>query len=354
MNDERNELSIGTLESDRTIDSPLALQDINAELRPCIEAIIVAKYPETVEKNEEVIRDCLHKYPHLAKYIKQDSAVVKDRADIINKAKSEFAKEKDEVQTKFSQLLRQHEVDEREFQQAVADIQEVSARELAEYIVYRQQIIQALEKLVEDDEKREHLLHSLFMPMRTQETKGDNVAITSLANNIWLLDDKFMTYNLAASDKTVQAICDEIESSGRDLYQGLVRPDLTVFYSSKEQDSKDIVVIEFKAVGASRQEKNKALWELPRNIDVLRKNIPRINRIWAYIITRIDDEFAEMLGAVGYDRLFSNEENSLFYSYQVNKNDNTGAHIHVVSVKSLIEDSKARNELFLDIIRNRC
>ncbi len=68
----------------------------------------------------------------------------------------------------------------------------------------------------------------------------------------------------------------------------------------------------------------------------------------------IDDEFAEMLGAVGYDRLFSNEENSLFYSYQVNKNDNTGAHIHVVSVKSLIEDSKARNELFLDIIRNRC
>ena len=353
VNDERNELSIGTLENDRTLDSPLAMQDINAELRTCIENIIVNKYPETVAQNEEVIDSCLDEYPHLAKYIKQDSAVVKVKADIIKSAKREFSKEKDDVRARFVQLLRQNEVDDTQFYQAVADIQEISARELAEYIVYRQQIIQALEELVEDNEKREALLHNIFMPMRTQENRGDDEEIASLTNNIWLLDDKFMTYSFAASDRTIRSICEEIESRGKKLYQGLIRPDLTVFYSSKSQDSKDVVVIEFKGVGASREEKNKALWELPRNIDVLRKNIPNISRIWAYIITQIDDEFADMLGADGYDRLFSNEENSLFYKYQLNKNNNTGAHIHVVSVESIIEDSKARNSVFLDIVRNQ-
>lgn len=58
---------------------------------------------------------------------------------------------------------------------------------------------------------------------------------------------------------------------------------------------KNAVLVEFKKYSASLDEKSKALYELPNNIGEIRKNNSNIQTIWAYIITKLDDNLSKRL-----------------------------------------------------------
>jgi hypothetical protein len=45
-------------------------------------------------------------YPHLAKYIKNDRSIIKNKEDLISSARDAYLKEKEEVRSNFEKLLK--------------------------------------------------------------------------------------------------------------------------------------------------------------------------------------------------------------------------------------------------------
>lgn len=343
VNDERNSFNFELTENNPSIDNPLPFPEINRHLKVQVDQIVLKKYPAIQDDNKDIEEECIERYPHLAKYIKQDTSIIKDEKVIIRKARKTYEAEKEAVEIDFGNLLKKKNIDDAEFLQTINRVKDISARELAQYIVYRKHIIEALAKMAEDNEKTEKLLHNIFAEMKTES----KTPISAYDSNIWLLDDKYMTYTYLASDKTIKQICDKIDTEDQKKYKAKNRPDLTIFYSSKEADFKNVVAIEFKALGATLDEKNKSLTELPRNVKIIKENIKNIKETWAYIITSIDDDFAESIETQDYKKLFASDGNRVYYRYM----ENIGAHLYVVSIDAIIKDAETRNNVFLNIIK---
>lgn len=152
-------------------------------------------------------------------------------------------------------MLKQKNVDTKTFNEAVAQVNQVAFQELGEYILYRQQIIDALNKALEDKEKKEKYIHDLIMPMKSaSDDRADSIVEKGYATNLWLLDDKYMTYFYAASDKTVKQIEEAIAQSYDARYKSAVRPDIAVFFN-RNLNSKDAIICELKGAHASTDEK---------------------------------------------------------------------------------------------------
>lgn len=167
-------------------------------------------------------------------------------------------------------------------------------------------------------------------------------------SNLWLLDDKFMTYSYVASDTTVKKIIDDIEAKNTETYKTNNRPDLSIFFN-KINGSRDLIMIELKGSHADKNEKDKSISELPNNINIIRRNISDVCKVWGYIITTIDDDFTATIENQDFDRLFaSGEENKLYHRYY----DKLKAHIFVLDFNTLISDASARNKTFLDILKS--
>jgi hypothetical protein len=157
-----------------------------------------------------------------------------------------------------------------------------------------------------------------------------------------------MTYSYAASDTTVNKIKDDIEAKNTETYKTSNRPDLSIFFN-KMNGSKDLIMLELKGPHADKNEKNKSITELPNNIDIIRRNIPDVCRVWGYIITTIDDDFAATIENQEFTELFAaGEDNKLYHRYYGKK---LQTHIFVLDFNTLISDAFARNKTFLDILK---
>ena len=250
----------------------------------------------------------------------------------------------------FSKLLSSRSISSREFIEEVNKISDFSSKELAKYFLYRKNIIDCLEKYINRNESIEKLLHNLFIP---QGEQLDNSLKNRINNNIWLLDDKFMSFTHAFSDISIKKIKSIIkEEDKKDGADNAVEPDLTIFYSNKSA-----IVIEFKALGASYNKKIDAISEINRNNGILASTIDNIDILYGYIITDFDDTFIRRMNFQnGVKKLFSNSENQVYYLYNENiKNSNGEAipcHTYIMSAKSICKDANLRNKLFIDIIKN--
>jgi hypothetical protein len=260
-------------------------------------------------------------------------------------AEIKFAKRRAKVQSKFNDILKKQNVEDEDLLNAVNEISDIALVELGKYIQYRDSIIKALKKGTKNSSRKEEFFHNVIMPMRTA---GGSTQNRHLLSNLWLLDDKFMTYSYAASGTTVSKIISDIETKNIETFKTNNRPDLSIFFNKNNGD-KDLVLVELKGAHADKNEKNKAITELPNNINIIRENIPSVNKIWGYIITTIDDNFVVTLKNQDFIRLFTTkEEGELHYKYY----SNLSAHIFVLDFNTLISDAFARNKTFLDILEN--
>lgn len=339
VNNERNEFDI--IEEGEI--GFLSWDNIYNKLVSEIEEILVTEFPNFKDDNEKNIKELIDEYPHLCKYIKEDTSLIKNKERIITDSKKKFEKDKIQVSKKFKTMLSNNKIDSEEFDNVIKLVSEISALELAEYFVYRQQIIDALKKISEDSDKSEKKLHDLFMKQRTDSKKSEH---NIYDNNLWLFDDKFMSYVYASSDLEISKIKKALDDEYGDPKY---RPDLALFYSrSQDSKDKDAILIEFKACGASLDEKSKAMWEINRNAKVIRKTISNINRLWCYSITQFTDKLIENLESNDYKPLFSNQdEQDIYYRYF----ENISAHCYYISIESLLKDADIRNNLFINIIK---
>ena len=331
--------------------TPLLMSDINPKVREAIAEIIEDHYPEIAQWNEAAVESAKEQAPYLASFFSSDTDVVKTKESLLTNARKKFSDIKLQSQRKFERLLEEKRIDADNLTAGISEVSAIAAAELGEYILYRDNITKALEKAVVELSYDEKYIHDIFMPMKTQSELSDEQK--HLLSNLWLIDDKFMTYSYAASDTTIQKIRIALEEKTPDatekFWGRLNRPDLTILFN-KNTGKRDLIMVEFKGVNASKDEKNKSLTELPVDLMVVRKNVEELSSIWSYIITTIDDDFKETIESMGtYQELYTDSDNKAYYMY----NKASNAHIYVLDIRSIISDAFARNKTFLDILRKQ-
>ena len=323
---------------------PIAYSELLEKIRESLKIIIQDEYPSTTDSNKKALEQVRQAKPYLGKYLDEvDGAVISEKSAESDAIKR-FEKDKIETSKRFVTALNDRNIDSKTFMKAVNDLSMVSAAELGEYIVYRSQILDALTKERLKD-KREDYLHNIFMPKNTSCYNPNEY----LNTNMWIIDDKFMSYLYAASDITFKTVNSALTGEIKRVKYDLRRPDTIVVFDKKE-GIKNCIIIEFKAYSAKIDEKAKALTEISNNIATFRQLNKDINSIWAYIITKIDDDFKQTIINTGSFKEIFTAKNSLPAYYRFNESQTVNAHIYIYDVDAIVEEAKTRNSVFSNIL----
>lgn len=203
-----------------------------------------------------------------------------------------------------------------------------------------------------DASNNEGDIHDLIVPRRT--TRRNTYADADIFNcNVWLLDDKYMSYTTVLSDQIMDQVVKEIAVDG-ESDEG--RPDITLVFSGDPQTNPavDVVVVELKKHGARLAEKEEAVSQLRQRARRLLEYYPhKINRIWFYAITDIDSEFSRSLREDRFIELFS--LGTMFYKPQpiiLQNEEEFLVDLYVLTYESLIGDAECRNETFLRVLKD--
>ena len=354
VNDERTAFVISDTNKGEMHIDPISISAINTALKTQVQTIITEKYPDITNENDSEVDAAIEEAPYLAKYIKADASIVKSKKALLKSAKAAYEKEKNAIKDKFSNLLLTKKVDTDVFLDTMEEVSDMATRELGAYVIYRQQIINGLKKLSDSNEKIEELLHNLFFEKGEADLAGLSVS-NRYDNNIWLLDDKFMSYSSMFSDTKIKTILTELKTEYTSKFGANKEPDITAFYS-KQNGFKDLVLIEFKAIGATTDNKMAALAEINRNLRFVLQRMDDVNCVYGYIITKITEELQEYLESdASIHRLFSCSDFPMYYYPNGVLRDAKGitrfSHIYILDADSIYHDANARNKTFLDILK---
>lgn len=351
INYERTLLDLKKTDNNPTILNPLTFNEIILRLENELETILFNRFPEISKNNESIINSCINQKPYLSKYIREDKSIIKDEKKLINDAEKAFEKDKKETTNNFLRILNEKEIDSEKLSIEFEKLNDLSARELAQYFLFRQTIIDTLKSFIDRGESFERYLHNLFLNLGKRNDSEQGIR-DKYSNCIRLLDDKFMSFNRMYSDTKIKSILKDLKQSNTSFY-GEKEPDLTIFYSSN-----DVVVVEFKAIGAKSIEKANAFSEINRNMGIIAKNFEELNNLYGYIITQLDDETIQNFSVMpGVTKMFSDNGRTIFYCYNQNIIGKDGrtipTHIYVLSTENIYYDANARNKHFIEIIKNK-
>ena len=321
------------------------LKEVKFLFRKEIAEILDIEVPSIKEKKESLKRQFDKTFPHLMGYFKDDDIGIVSKAKSIDDAQKAFLRDQKEV-------LEASELDEKEYDKTL----DVSARTLAQYILYRDKIISKVEQLTKKDS--EAVLHNLILPKRSILQNGSIESIYN--NNLWLLDNKYMTYTTAMSERTMDEIMGEItQTAVQQEDDG--RPDIAVIFSnapdSAEEQSIDVVIVELKKRGIKLAQTEEVESQLQQRAVQLMKLYPnKIQRMWFYGVVEFTDQFKLSLRNNHYTPLYSKD--SLYYKENIwypdldesSKPYKIGTYI--LSIDAFIKDAKAHNEIFLNVLKS--
>jgi hypothetical protein len=154
--------------------------------RKAIYYIVKKELPQIAKTNERQFAHISQIYPHLSGLVEEDCVGYLSYNEVIKRAQDKYFRSERE-------LLGAKDLTEKQFEQSV----EYSGRALAAYIIYRQRIIETMRNL--NKENKEADLHNLIS-FRYKTYKSENLEHDLYLNNIWILDDKFMTYEQTLSE----------------------------------------------------------------------------------------------------------------------------------------------------------
>lgn len=339
IDNDRNTFSI--FPRQQTMLSPISWADINQKLKQIIAEIVKTDVPDAIELNRTTLRQIQQERPYLVDYIQDDDinlAGFLDKHEIIANAKRRFDVAKDAL---LERAERESYTDK-----DLGDAIQIAQSELIAYIADRVLTIKTLKTLLKDREKCEKIIHDLFMP---QNSTDDYYAVQK--NNLWLLDDRFISYSFAASNKTIHTILENVSDEPSETRIGTDRPDISLFFPQNPQNPNgDLksVIIELKPFDFDNKparKKHAGLTQLRDYIEAFQAQT-NIKEVWAFLVTEVDDDFAHELHKDSYKPLFSTQMPIYFRYYE-----EMDAFIYVVSVSTLVADAEARNKAFMDIIQ---
>lgn len=232
---------------------------------------------------------------------------------------------------------------------------------LAEYMLRRRAILDLFDKFLEADEKGDYKLeediHNLIIPMGVS---GDP---SEIGHNLWLLDERFLSYNFVSSDIPITSISQEKSRLEPDVIMwqdGVNILDKPVaFGSSSSGEVQSLVIFEFKRPGQtahqrSKGDKNWMLSELiekyfdaflygdgKQNYKGKAVKIEKTTPKFGYIII---DRLPKELEAYNIDKGFKKTP----YGTLFLMNDNLNLYIEVISFHQLINFARTRHQPFFD------
>ena len=226
----------------------------------------------------------------------------------------------------------------------------LAQNELISYINDRVIVIDKLKKLIDKGEQVEAIIHNMIMEKYTTDSKSKDDFLILNKNNLWLLDDRFTTYSFAASDKRVKDILKELDIPDEDTKIINDKPDFSIFFSHNphNDDRLKSVLVELKPFDykdKSHRKKHQGILQLREYLKAFKAK-EKIKEVYGYLITDVDNDFAETLIEDDFVAMYSSEH-PIYHKYY----DKLDISIFVVSVRTMIYDAEARNKMFLDIIR---
>jgi hypothetical protein len=309
-------------------------------LRREIAQIIDDEIPSVKEDNSKINKELDNAYPHLTGFFSEDNVGLIVKNEAIENAQTRFFNEQ-------KKILECTELDDKQYPKAI----EQASRVLLEYILYRTRIIQKLKSMNPNNSEPE--IHKLLVPMQ-KTLKRESFDQDVYNNNIWMLDDKYMSYSTILSDEKMSKVIREISL---DEIEDDKRPDITLVFSNDPQSANkvDVVIVELKKHGLPLAKNEEVISQLRQRARKLLKYYPNnIERIWFYGITDIDQEFRVSLKEDGFKELFSH--GSMFYKSQPiivdDENNPFPIDLYVMTYDTFINDAESRNSTFLRILKN--
>ena len=304
--------------------------------------ILKREIPSISENNEKTKASLINTYPHLLGYFEKETVGFIKRESSIKQAQEKFFKAQKEV-------LEASSVSDDIYEKTL----ELSSRALTEYILYRELIIKKLKATNSSNSEAD--IHSLIIPLRTKYHHS-NFMSDLYTNNVWLLDDKYMTFNTILSDKVMSDVIKEITKE-EEVEKDNSEADIALIFSNDPETTPkvDVVIVEIKKRGVKLEDNVKAIVQLQQRAIKLMKYYPnKIQRIWFYAIVEFNDELKLYLENNRFTELFSKD--SLYYredeiKLTLNATEKCSMGIYVLSLDSFIKDAENRNLTFLKILK---
>jgi len=302
----------------------LAWEDIQDEVRNQIKIVAEESGMDIDEMAKKNLATAIKLAPFLGYYIKDNEEIL-DSDTLISNAKKELEKDKDFLRVNGENM-------DEEYYQKLA---KVTHSELAEYMFDRHHIIQKLKNLT-DDRVIEQEIHNLFKKKYTSDT-GESYN----NNNLWLFDDRFMTYDKLFSEAQIKEVFPE-------LCENDDRVDLLSISSNtyNKENITDIVIIELKRpkeiitpAGAEEQ-----LLKYARYVG--QAKLKNKVRIWTYAFLKFDTNTDGYLDDKDYNKIPTHSKYPIYYKYHEKRN----TIINFMDYHALSSDAENRHKIFMKIL----
>ncbi|WP_191083625.1 ATP-binding protein [Roseococcus microcysteis] len=331
-NMERKRLEIPATSADSDLISPISRESLMPRIRAeCLSIINAAAQNEIQEFKQTNVKKLVTYYPFIQIDSLNGEVGLLDADEIVKTYRAQLARREDTL------------VEAMEVGAPIAfdDISHLASDDLARFIVHRALVIESLAKMPRD--AAEEALHNAILK---KHSDGNDIR----ENNVWLIDDKFLSYNNIFSDEALAKVVKEVNEQTESKQQR--RPDIAGFFSKDNSGHPNkLVIVEFKKPGADIFENNKALLQCRFYANELVKRVPTLREVFAFAVVEIDDEFYADMKQTNFKDVFSLNEKVLYNDFQIGSENDVPLHFYVMPASSFLIDAKARNRVFEEVLQ---
>ncbi|MCT4198122.1 hypothetical protein HZP19_10135 [Elizabethkingia anophelis] len=351
-------------------DNTVTFQDIEEQISSILENEYDSFVKTAKEKNIENVKSyILHKAPRFNSFLKNP--------DILNSIPPNLSEDKLEehlyrisfnarrnVENNIEKFIKTKEVNEGAIGQIINDIKAKTAYDidsLADYMMRRKAIINLFDKFLDADEngdyKLEEDVHNLIFPLGLTNNDLDYEN-----HNLWILDERFISYKFIASDKSITSFSQMKSRKETDLIL-IDNPQMfnnpISFGDKASGEVNAMVIFEFKRPGDVAHQKNKTdyRWEFSELVEpyfeefiyqpikknykgnqvILKETTPK----FGYIIL---DVIPEPLAKYNKNKGWKVTPFGTYFKIEAELN----LHLEVMTFRQLLEASKQRHNPFFD------
>lgn len=302
-------------------------------IREILEDKFESEYKKNIEQQSSFVEN---RFPHLMGYVDSSQLGFQSTEKVIQSAQNKFFR-------KEFGILQKEKISEDDYEEII----ELSARNLTEYILFRQIQIDALLEI--SNKNSEYEIHNTITPIKSI-IYADDKKSNLFKNNAWILYDRFMSYLHSTSDISLQRITKSFNNIFYQESDSEERPDYLMFFSNKldnDNDKLNLVCFEFKKLGNTKYDKSKAIIQLTDYAAELKDTCEQIDILFLFALVEFDEKFEKTLERQGFKRRFS-IQGKIWSKY----NPDIDVELSFLDFKALIHDANSRNNTFMDILKN--
>lgn len=329
---ERQRLVIPKTDEESDFASPISRDKLLPRLhQECLSMIEESAAGDITRFKSENVRKLQKYYPFIEVSSLGGNAALLDAEEVVKSYRAQQARKEDQV---VENLEAGHPV-------SWDDVSHLASEDLARFIVHRALVIDSLAKM--PPSSAEDAIHNAILPKKSNGTEIRE-------NNVWLVDDKFLSYSSIFSDESLAKIILDVGNIVAAKQNR--RPDVAAFFSKdSENQPNKLVIIEFKKPGADVFENNKALMQCRLYATELAERIPTVREVFAFSIVEIDAEFYRDMKTTGFKDVFSLNDRVVYNDFSIGTKNEIPLHLYVMPASALIKDAKARNRVFEEVLR---